>query len=101
VSDAPETITLSAIKLPSGVVYTGFNHSAAYAKAVEAREWNGLSAYDVYLGKGKFECIEGFVTSTGRFVDRQEGYVIATAAAQLRNTHGVRDKNWMASEDMV
>lgn len=30
---------------------------------------------------------QGFVTSTGRFVDREEGLIIATAANQLLERH--------------
>jgi hypothetical protein len=41
---------------------------------------------------------QGFITSTGRFVDRAEGYVLARLAGQIVKKHGAA--NVLYSEDM-
>ena len=57
----PEKITAAAIQLEDGRVVTGVNHADAVEKA-----GNPKSYYD------------GFQTSAGRFVDRQQAHEIAT-----------------------
>jgi hypothetical protein len=64
----PERITAAAVKTEKGV-YTGRLHSDATTAAVKAGAGATLE--------------EGFTTSTGRFVDRDEAYQIAEQGGQL------------------
>lgn len=65
-----EKILASAIKYPWGEVVTGFRHSDVI-KAMAAKR---LVSHDG---------IQGFVTSMGRFVDREEAANIAYEADQI------------------
>ena len=63
---AKETIAAASIKLPDGRVFTGRDHSAALEKAQLA------GATDESLGLAE----DGFQTSSGRVVSREEAYKI-------------------------
>lgn len=43
---------------------------------------------------------QGFYTSKGRFVDREEGYKIALAAGQLSDDRASDSIKWLCSEDL-
>lgn len=45
------------------------------------------------------EDVQGFVTNTGRFVDRKEGLAIALAAGQVLDPNNIRAKQ-LFSEDL-
>lgn len=67
-----ETIQHAAIKYDNGNVYLGRVHHDCFIKA-KHKEARGTSP-----------CI-GFLTSEGRFVDKQEAYRIAITAKQVRS----------------
>lgn len=82
--EAPETIVTAAVELPSGGYATGPVHAFAWQKAVDAGEvpigfedWNSIPDH-----------WNGFMTSRGRFVSREEAYEIAERADDL--TKGAR-----------
>lgn len=63
-------------------VVTGANHAQCIA-------WFGLS--DIYRNQRNLDLEEqGFLTTTDRFVDRKEAYMIAEAAGQLNSTRSDR-----------
>lgn len=43
---------------------------------------------------------QGFYTSKGRFVDREEGYKIALEAGQLSDNRASDSIKWLCSEDL-
>ncbi len=71
---ATETIFRAACMV-KGEIYEGFNHFEAFMVAVNL----GRATTDDY---GELNHQEGFTTSTGRFVDREEAYQIALRAQQ-------------------
>lgn len=74
VVDVPEaeTVTEAAVRLEDGTIVTGGTHASIQADLIEQGR---LSMMD--------EDLNGFVTSTGRFVDRVDGTDIADRAGQL------------------
>lgn len=74
-----ERITAAAIKHPSGTVYSvpapGRHHNVI---ALMVKERTGQV----------MQSAQGFITSTGRFVDRVEARAIATQAGQLLDRDG-------------
>lgn len=72
----PEHVAIAAIRHPdTGKVYTGEMHGIAIGNASE--DYPGYSVYNQ-----PWE--EGFVTNTGRFVDRREAGEIAVKADQIK-----------------
>lgn len=43
---------------------------------------------------------QGFITTSGRFVDREEAYQIALAAGQLKYSHRDPQKTWLDSYEV-
>jgi hypothetical protein len=72
---AREKIIAAAFKTKKGNIFTGSYHGAAYEKIPE-----GENA----------DLIDGFVTNSGKFVDRKEAGLIAQAAHQLYNNQNNR-----------
>lgn len=72
---APEKIRCAAVKYPGGIA-KGLNHADCLFIIGEIR------------GHGADRCndIQGFVTTTGRFVNRMEAYIIAEREGQLTGT---------------
>lgn len=79
-----EKIKLACIKY-NDKLYTGFNHGECFNKMKE----DGLEGYG---NEG-----QGFITDTGRFVDRKEAYFIAKEAGQI--AYGLGQKH-LISEDV-
>lgn len=77
----PERIVTAAIEI-GNEVFTGAIHILAAQKAVEAGALEAREAADFgdWLEAG---AIDGFITSTGRFVNRGEAYAIARKADQI------------------
>lgn len=77
VPDERETIASAAIKDKDGKIHTGKNHP--------------LIAESLMMGDDTpaefYGATDGFVTSTGRFVDREEAARIAEAASQIQEGH--------------
>lgn len=72
-----EKVTAAAIRV-SGQVFTASNHGEAFNDAEHALG---------YIPRGDAE--DGFVTSSGRFVDRETAYDIAEDAGQVpQNDNG-------------
>lgn len=69
-----ERIVNAAIRTASGKVYTGDNHSAIAQDMKQKGVWPPKGADS-----------QGFVTSTGRFVNRQESTEVARKARQVRD----------------
>ena len=67
--ESPEEIGLSALEV-RGELFTGLHHADAWNKIFDKHpEWRGRIE--------DHEIREGFMTSKGRFVDREEGHQIA------------------------
>jgi hypothetical protein len=75
--NTPETIISAALQFEDGKVFTGYVHADALIAAGEAYEVRNLDKLPGF--------IEGFTTSTGRFVERQEAGAIAKASQQLEH----------------
>ncbi len=81
----PETVSEAAINL-NGKIYTGTNHLAAVEKAAAAE---GLTTEQFFAKYSQAEnpilddAAQGFVTSTGRYVDRVEAHKLANKTGQL------------------
>jgi hypothetical protein len=71
-----EHVVAASIRSPSGKIYNDTNHGSAYMTAAEEL---GVDVDDIFASWD-----EGFLTNTGRFVDREEAYKIAMAAKQHR-----------------
>lgn len=78
----------SAAVLKNGVVYVCWAHTY-----LELKRMN-LDVPDDVLKHSE----QGFVTNTGRFVDREEALLIAQAAGQIKHKHGGPDT--LYSEDL-
>jgi hypothetical protein len=65
-----EKVDCSAIKLPSGEIFTGKRHCDCFKACYDA-------------GKSHAAEIQGFMTSENRFVGRREAREIAEKAGQL------------------
>lgn len=85
-----ERIIMAAWK-EGDAIYTverpGRHHNVAWAMRDNGRLLPGKPLYE-----------SGFITSTGRFVDRKEGFRIADYAGQIAVKHGPSDQ--LFSEDM-
>ncbi len=73
-----EKIICAAIQLDNGKVYYGHRHNHCIEACNAALSWN-LNRQEM----SKIERVQGFVTSTGRFVDRKEAMIIARLAKQI------------------
>lgn len=76
---APETISSAATKI-RGEIYTGKTHVDAIEKFTKK---TGMSEDDAFALVDKGEAVDGFVTSGGRFVGRDEAAKIAKARDQI------------------
>lgn len=74
----------------TGIVIGGFRHP----DVIGVLPTNNLKRND---GK-MYECTQGFITNKGRFVNREEAYMIAKKADQLLNDF--EGKNYLFSEDI-
>lgn len=72
-AEGKEYIEAPAVKMPNGQIYKGAQyHGDAIQKAMEAGHYDFDEAKD------------GFVTNTGRFLDREEAYQLATSSGQMK-----------------
>ena|SRR5208282_2291040 len=74
-----EKITYAAVRLTNGHVYTGLFHGNALKKAHRVYAKKSASYYSRLFGKSE----DGFITNTGRFVDRDEAYRTAVKSGQI------------------
>ena len=75
-----EHIKAAAVRAPNGCVFIDYTHYDAYTKAAE---YLGVMADDIFA-----LWPEGFVTTMGRFIDRETAYRIAVTAKQHRPAMG-------------
>ncbi len=86
-----EKIASAALKI-KGELYEGPTHGDAWNSA--------LMKHPEFDTGNDLEIDEGFLTSLGRFVTREEGKEIAEKSAQLRKP--IHDgRNWLDSNDVV
>jgi hypothetical protein len=78
---APETIKAAAARSEDGTIYTGKWHPAAYEELMRAK---GLTKDQVIGQIQSGQLADGFITSKGRFVSREEAAVIAKERNQFR-----------------
>jgi hypothetical protein len=90
-----ESIAYAAIRTPDGKVFTGFCH---YEAALKATEEGAITLDDFDEGN----CKEGFVTTSGKFLDRRQALILAKKANKNLSSY-VHDENdeYLASEDLV
>ena len=75
-----EKISSAAVRLTNGHVYTGLFHGDALEIARKVYANKSESYYGRLFGKSE----DGFVTSKGKFVDREEAYKMAVKACQIK-----------------
>jgi hypothetical protein len=102
-----ERVTAAAIRAKNGKIFTGPIHSVAIAAAKTAGE--DLS-YPLPAGQPisfadldkNAPYAEGFVTDTGRFIDREEAYALAVQGGMSPEKHrqslNLRDMDWPDDE---
>lgn len=86
----PETIIRAAVKYDKGVMHL----------PIPARHGDVLRRLHKYGGNDPGPDGQGFLTNTGRFVSRKEGYTIAKAAGQIIHKSGNLHDGVLYSEDM-
>jgi hypothetical protein len=88
----PETI-VAAAAMVHGKLYTDYDHHSAFYQAVDdgtADENDFLT--DIHQ--------EGFLTSTGRFVSREEALQIARAARQFNRDTSAARQGWLDAGEL-
>ncbi len=97
-SAAQERITASAMKLRDGTIVTAPNHTVAMHKIADER---GIDYADAL--KLLDDPSGGFVTSTGRYVLRDEAAQIAARAEQVKNFSlpKVKGKDQLSAQDKI
>lgn len=88
-----EKIICSAILMPDGYIIRGHRHHNCIKTAQD------IPRYKIFPDRNedKGRCIQGFITSENRFVDRKEAKKIATNAGQLIAT---TNSDLLFSEDI-
>lgn len=76
-----ESIKSAAARTPDGTIYTGAWHPAAYEQYMKDK---GVTKADVIKQLESGDLSEGFVTSSGRFVSREEAAEIASKSNQFK-----------------
>ena len=84
-----ETIETSAVKKPDGVVIDLPRPARHHNVIAKICEEPGVK----YVGS---DSVQGFITSEGRFVDRQEAFAIAANAGQII----IQSNHILFSEDL-
>ena len=82
-----ERIAAAALKFPNGMVVKGAAHALALMQGVDSGmlQDQGITDLEDMEGHelGEFGITDGFVTTHGRFVNRQEAADIAAASSQM------------------
>ena len=84
-----EKIVAAAIMLDTGLILhvpAPWGHGDIVSATAEYRNVKGERLFNKPLG-GKERDVQGFITNTGRFVDRIEGLQIATREDQIVHKH--------------
>lgn len=85
---AQEWIKIAAIRMEDGEVYTAQTHHLCIQRANQDRDTSHVGRHD-----------QGFVTDTGRYVDREEAARIAIAAGQIK--HLLHHPRQLFSEELM
>jgi hypothetical protein len=91
----PERIVAAAIKIKT-TFKDDYPNELIVSSPPPARHHSIMHPFTFTTGIREME--QGFITSTGRFVDRDEGFLIARAAGQIKQKHG--PATHLFSEDM-
>lgn len=102
--EADERIVAASIRLPDGSEFDDSTHYGALAAAVESGRFKGHgtdpeSIQELYDGVGA-GIVDGFRTSEGRFVDREEAAVIALKGNKIAKGSSAAREGWLDSADM-
>ena len=103
-----ETIVAAAIQLPTPEPFASETHKgkSVYPAMLTvtapppARHANLLHPTVTITAEHGWARHQGFITSTGRFVDREEGLKIALASEQPMIDHPSRNSTMLFSEDL-
>lgn len=91
-----EICICAAIRLPDGKLFRGNRHFHCIKDAVEWYEYtHGVGTWDSSLCDD-----QGFITSRGRYVDREEGYKLQIAAGIASVAEGGYRGEVLYSEDL-
>lgn len=85
-----ETIICAAIKMPDGYIVRGHRHNDAIRTASGIPRYAGLRVIDDN---------QGFLTSKGRYVGREEAHIIAGEAKQI-SSRKYNENTRLFSEDL-
>ena|ERR1700740_554402 len=102
-----EIIVAAAIRIPVDLEWTEkvWNNERLYPDSLiitspsPARHHTLLHPMFSKIGQPKFED-QGFLTSTGRYVEREEALQIALTSGQPMIDHPSRHPKWLFSEDL-
>lgn len=102
-----ETIVAAAIRVPVKAKWRKqmWNDQRIYPDKLTitapppARHFTLMHPIHTMLGSVKFED-QGFITSSGRYVEREEALRIALASGQPMIDHPSRHSRWLFSEDL-
>lgn len=83
----------------TGIVFCGWRHGDCF---VPLQAWADLlpPAEREAIGEEGLHKNQGFLTSRGRFVSREEAWTIARDAGQLTPECAARPEPWLMSEDV-
>ncbi len=88
-------IVASAIKLTNGSVYVGKRHNDCFKNVMDINILKGCEQEEAR--KLHFGCVQGFITDTLEFLDREAAYFHAGKCNQLKNEEG---SAYLISEDL-
>lgn len=103
-TESAESIVASSIRLPDGSEFDGVAHYDALMQAVEAGKFgddpDGMLAQTLYADFQTPRYVDGFRTSTGRFVDRGEALMIAKQSQQVDPDDAAVKDGWLDSAEL-
>lgn len=88
-------IIASAIKLTNGEIYVGKRHCDCFAHVIDLNRKTNLYS-EAELMKLHFNCVQGFINSSLRFLNRAEAEYEAFECKQITETQ----TNELLSEDL-
>lgn len=76
--DHDKRIDCAAVKGADGIIWHGHRHGHCFATIAQMRKLG-------YIRKPAYPYIQGFITQSGRFVDRKEAAMIAVHSGQVKD----------------
>ena len=95
----PEKVVAAAIKV-NGKTYTGPMHVFAAIAAHAAGEFPGMQDLNGLEDVKHLIEADGFLTSHGRFITREDAFELAQKNGQMQKTHGFHGAGRLGSEDL-